>query len=41
MYAMGFGYVFEATPAVESASLRVEGAPVKVDHSKSEALDLL
>jgi hypothetical protein len=44
---MGSGYVFEATPAVESASMRLkltnflEGAPIEVAHFNLETLTLL
>jgi hypothetical protein len=44
---MGFEYVFGATPAVESASLRLkpfdflEGAKIEVAHSNLEPLILL
>jgi hypothetical protein len=47
VYSMGLGYMFWATPAVESASLRLtlfnllEGAPIQVAHSNLEQLTLL
>jgi hypothetical protein len=44
---MGFGYIFGATPVVESASLGLklinflEGVPIEVAHSNLEPLTLL
>ncbi len=46
-HQMGFGYIFWATPTVESKSLRLElfdfvkGTPVDVAHSKMEPLIVL